>query len=230
MDHRPITIAIDGYSSCGKSTLAKALAGVLGYSYVDSGAMYRAVALHAMRQGWADGSSVNIEPLIASLEHVEVGFRHNAATGMSDTLLNGENVEEDIRSMAVSAAVSHVSQIQEVRTKLRQMQQLMGSSGGVVMDGRDIGTAVFPNAELKIFMTADPEVRALRRFNELRSKGKDVSLDDIRTNLAERDHEDTHRAQDPLRQAEDAVVLDNSDITPAQQLDLAKGWAVERMG
>ncbi len=230
MAHRPITIAIDGFSSCGKSTLAKALAARLGYSYVDSGAMYRAVALHAMRQGWADGSRVDVAPLIASLEEIRVGFRHNAVSGMSDTLLNGEDVEEEIRSMAVSAAVSHVSRIPEVRTKLRLMQQQMGSQGGVVMDGRDIGTAVFPSAELKIFMTADPEVRTMRRFNELRSKGKDVSLGDIRANLAERDHEDTHRAQDPLRQAEDAVVLDNSDITPAQQLDLAEQWARDRMG
>lgn len=210
--------------------MAKGLASRLGYSYVDSGAMYRAVALHAMRNGWADGSRVDAAPLIASLDNITMGFRHNAHTGMSDTLLNGENVEEEIRSMAVSAAVSHVSRIPEVRTKLRLMQQQMGSSGGVVMDGRDIGTAVFPQAELKIFMTADPEIRAMRRFNELKSKGKDVSLNEIRKNLSERDYEDTHRVQDPLRQAEDAVMLDNSDITPAQQLEMAEAWAHERMG
>lgn len=229
MADRPITIAIDGYSSCGKSTVAKALASVLGYAYVDSGAMYRAVALYALRHGWVDGENVDREAIVASLDDITIGFRHDATRGKADTILNGENVEEEIRSMQVSSVVSHVSVIREVRAKLRHMQQQMGREGGVVMDGRDIGTAVFPDAELKIFMTADPDVRAQRRFDELHSKGKQVTLGDVRTNLAERDHEDTHRAEDPLRQASDALVLDNSHLTPEEQLEMAHKWAQERI-
>ncbi|MCF8257928.1 MAG: (d)CMP kinase [Flavobacteriales bacterium] len=230
MAERPITIAIDGYSSCGKSTIAKAMAAKLGYAYVDSGAMYRAVALYALRNGWADGDTVNGPAIIASLNSIDVHFRPDRATGRADTYLNGENVEDEIRSMAVSSVVSHVSVIREVRAKLRAMQQQMGLRGGVVMDGRDIGTAVFPHAELKIFMTADPEIRAQRRFDELRAQGRDVTFESVRTNLAERDHEDTHRAEDPLRQADDALVLDNSHLTPHGQLALALQWAEQRIG
>lgn len=230
MADRPITIAIDGYSSCGKSTIAKALASRLGYSYVDSGAMYRAVALFALRNGWADGDDVNREAIIGAIDSITVGFRPNAETGRADTFLNGENVEEEIRSMRVSSVVSHVSVIKEVRAKLRAMQQQMGREGGVVMDGRDIGTAVFPDAELKIFMTADPDIRAQRRYDELKAQGRDVTLESVRDNLIERDYEDTHRTEDPLRQAEDAIVLDNSELNPDQQLEIALNWACQRMG
>jgi len=188
MANRQITIAIDGYSSCGKSTIAKALAAKLGYAYVDSGAMYRAVALYALRNDWVHEHEVNATELIAALPQIAVHFAPNASTGQADTILNGENVEDEIRSMSVSAVVSHVSIIKEVRAKLRTLQQQMGLAGGVVMDGRDIGTAVFPNAELKVFMTAQPEIRAQRRFDELTSKGKGVSLEEVKANLAERDH------------------------------------------
>lgn len=229
MAERPITIAIDGYSSCGKSTIAKALAAKLGYAYVDSGAMYRAVALFALRNGWADTEQVHSDRLISALNGIDVGFRANANTGKADTYLNGENVEEEIRSMRVSSVVSYVSVIKEVRAKLRTMQQQMGRKGAVVMDGRDIGTAVFPDAELKIFMTADPRIRAQRRFDELHAQGRDVTLESVFTNLAERDHEDTHRTEDPLRQAEDALVLDNSHLTPSEQLEVVLQWARERM-
>ncbi len=229
MAGRPITIAIDGYSSCGKSTVAKAMAKRLGYAYVDSGAMYRAVALYALRNGWANRDRVDRTALNQSLDHIQIGFIHNPETGRADTYLNGENVEHEIRSMEVSSVVSHVSLIKEVRAKLRSMQQQMGRDGGVVMDGRDIGTAVFPDAELKIFMTASPEIRARRRFDELIGQGRQIALEDVFANLAERDHEDTHRAEDPLRQAEDAVVLDNSDLSPEEQLELALSWANEQL-
>lgn len=229
MAKRPITIAIDGYSSCGKSTIAKAMAAKLGYAYVDSGAMYRAVALFALRNGWADADYVNRDALIAALDNIDIGFRPNTSNGKADTYLNGENVEEEIRSMRVSSVVSHVSVIKEVRAKLRAMQQQMGLKGAVVMDGRDIGTAVFPDAELKIFMTADSKIRAQRRFDEVSSLDKGVTLERVFANLVERDYEDTHRTEDPLRQAEDALVLDNSQLSPKQQLDIALQWAKERM-
>jgi CMP/dCMP kinase len=229
MADRPITIAIDGFSSCGKSTIAKAMAKRLGYAYVDSGAMYRAVALYALRNGWADRDVVNSSALNQSLDQIQISFVYNPEKGRADTYLNGENVEHEIRSMEVSSVVSHVSLIKEVRAKLRSMQQQMGRDGGVVMDGRDIGTAVFPDAELKIFMTASPEIRARRRFDELIGQGRQIALEDVFANLAERDHEDTHRAEDPLRQAEDALVLDNSNLSPEEQLELALNWANERL-
>lgn len=229
MAHRQITVAIDGYSSCGKSTIAKALASKLAYAYVDSGAMYRAVALYALRHGWVHNQQVNVAELVAALPHISVHFEPNAVTEQADTILNGENVEDEIRSMPVSAVVSHVSIIKEVRAKLRTLQQQMGLTGGVVMDGRDIGTAVFPKAELKLFMTAQPDIRAQRRYDELASKGKSVSLEEIKVNLAERDHEDTHRTEDPLRQATDAVVLDNSHLSPDQQLLMALEWAKNKI-
>jgi CMP/dCMP kinase len=229
MARRPITIAIDGYSSCGKSTIAKAMAVRLGYAYVDSGAMYRAVALYALRNGWVNGDHVDKVQLISSLDDIQIEFAPNSITGKADTFLNHENVEDEIRSMRVSSVVSRISAIKEVRTKLRTMQQQMGLKGGVVMDGRDIGTAVFPDAELKIFMTADPEIRAKRRYDELVAQGKQVSLESVRNNLAERDHEDTNRSEDPLRKADDAAVLDNSALTPDEQLELAVAWALEKM-
>tara|TARA_R110002072_G_scaffold214904_2_gene372011 strand:+ start:87 stop:773 length:687 start_codon:yes stop_codon:yes gene_type:complete len=225
-----ITIAIDGYSSCGKSTLAKQLAAKLNYTYVDSGAMYRAIALFAIEGGLASKGSVKKEELISKLDRVDVDLKYDAETGGVTTFLNGKNVEEEIRSMRVSDVVSFVSVIKEVRAKLRSLQQDLGKRGGVVMDGRDIGTAVFPNAELKIFMTASTDVRAQRRYDELKAKGKEVSLQDVRANLVSRDNEDTTRKEDPLIQANDALVLDNSDLTPEQQLALALGWAKKRMG
>lgn len=225
-----ITIAIDGYSSCGKSTLAKQLASKLNYTYVDSGAMYRAIALFAIENGLASKDFVKKDELISKLDNVDVDLKYDSDSGGVTTFLNGKNVEDEIRTMRVSEVVSFVSVIKEVRAKLRALQQQLGERGGVVMDGRDIGTAVFPNAELKIFMTASPDVRAQRRFDELKSKGKEVSLEDVRANLTSRDQEDTSRKEDPLIQAEDALVLDNSDLTPDQQLKLALGWAQDRIG
>ncbi len=224
-----ITIAIDGYSSCGKSTLAKQLATELNYTYVDSGAMYRAITLFAIEYGLASKESVNAEGLIDQLGNVNIDLQYNSETQSVTTFLNGKNVEEEIRTMRVSEVVSFVSVIKEVRAKLRSMQQELGKRGGVVMDGRDIGTAVFPHAELKIFMTASPDVRAKRRFDELKAKGKEVSLEEVRKNLVSRDLEDTSRKEDPLIQAEDAVVLDNSDLTPERQLQIALGWVKERV-
>ncbi len=223
-----ITIAIDGYSSCGKSTLAKQLAAKLNYAYVDSGAMYRAITLYAIENGLASKEFVNPEGIVQQLDKIDLDLKYDDETGGVTTFLNGRNVEEEIRTMRVSEVVSHVSVIKEVRTKLRSLQQELGKRGGVVMDGRDIGTAVFPHAELKIFMTASPDVRALRRFNELKEKGKNVSLEEVRNNLVSRDKEDTSRKEDPLIQAKDAVVIDNSDLTPKEQLKLALSWVEER--
>lgn len=219
-----LTIAIDGYSSCGKSTLAKALASKLNYTYVDSGAMYRAITLFAIEKGVATKDAVNKTELISMLAEIDVSLQYDSVNERVTTYLNGKNVEEEIRSMRVSEVVSHVSVIKEVRAKLRSIQQELGKRGGVVMDGRDIGTAVFPKAELKIFMTASPEVRAQRRFDELKAKGKNISFEDVRENLVSRDREDTSRKENPLIQAEDALVLDNSDLAPEQQLELALGW------
>ena len=225
---RKITIAIDGYSSCGKSTLAKQLASKLNYTYVDSGAMYRAITLFAIENGLASKKEVKTEELVSRLSEIDIDLKYDSEAQRVTTFLNGKNVEDEIRTMRVSEVVSFVSIIKEVRAKLRSIQQELGKRGGVVMDGRDIGTAVFPNAELKIFMTASPEVRAQRRFDELKAKGKNVSLEEVRDNLVSRDKEDTSRKENPLIQAEDALVLDNSDLTPEQQLELALGWVVGR--
>jgi CMP/dCMP kinase len=215
-----ITIAIDGYSSCGKSTLAKALAHKLNYKYIDTGAMYRAVTVFAMRQGFiSEGLSIDVLQLVNHLPEIEIGFVNNPETHHSDITLNGENIETEIRSMEISAVVSKVSQIREVREKMVHVQRLLGRRKGVVMDGRDIGSNVFPNAELKLFMTADEEVRARRRKDEYSSKGQYFSLEDIRKNLRERDHEDIHRKENPLIKAEDAVVLDNSELNREEQLE-----------
>ncbi len=215
-----ITIAIDGFSSCGKSTLAKALAHKLNYKYIDTGAMYRAVTLFAIRKGWIDAEkNITTEALIAALPEIELGFVNNPETHHSDITLNGENVEHEIRLMPVSAVVSKVSSIKEVREKMVSQQRQMGKRKGVVMDGRDIGTNVFPKAELKLFMTADPEVRARRRADEYSSKGQYFSLDEIQHNLQQRDQEDLNRKENPLIKADDAVVLDNSDLSREQQLE-----------
>jgi cytidylate kinase len=221
---KPLTIAIDGHSSTGKSTLAKQLAKALGYVYVDSGAMYRAVALNALRNGWvskeagAQASKINVH-----LEGLVIDFELDQ-NGVNTTLLNGEVVEEAIRTMEVSNVVSHVAKLVPVRRHLVALQQAMGENGGVVMDGRDIGTVVFPNAELKIFMTASDEVRANRRKAELDAKGQVHSLQDVLENLKSRDKADMERADSPLIAAEDAVTLDNSSITREEQFQRVLGW------
>jgi len=214
-----ITIAIDGYSACGKSTLAKALAAKIGYAYVDSGAMYRAVTLYCMRNKLIHEGSFDTAEVLAHLENINLSFKYNPATKSSDTFLNGENVEREIRKMEVSAQVSRISVVKEVRDKMCAIQRRLGKDKGVVMDGRDIGTHIFPDAELKIFMTADPEVRTQRRLDELTAKGTHVSFDEVRKNLDQRDHEDTHRKESPLRQANDAIVLDNSELSKEEQLE-----------
>lgn len=226
---KKINIAIDGYSSCGKSTLAKALAKALHYIYIDTGAMYRAVALFALDNSLFENNKLNEEILIQKLPEIEIGFRLNAETGVRETLLNSKNIENEIRDMRVSSKVSFVAEVPEVRKKLVSLQQKMGEHKGVVMDGRDIGTVVFPQAELKIFMTASEDVRTERRFAELKLQGKEVSKEDVRANLHERDYIDTHRETDPLRQAEDALVLDNTHLTMEEQFNLALNWAKERL-
>ncbi|HQQ93565.1 MAG TPA: (d)CMP kinase [Bacteroidia bacterium] len=215
-----ITIAIDGFSSCGKSTLAKALAHKLNYKYIDTGAMYRAVTLYALEQGYiSEQGLINEEGIIAHLDEIELGFVNNEDTHHSDVTLNGVNVENRIRGMKVSGLVSKVSQIRAVREKMVHLQRMMGRRKGVVMDGRDIGSNVFPHAELKLFMTADPEVRATRRMDEFSSKGQFFSMEEVRKNLEQRDHEDLNRKENPLIKAEDAVVLDNSELNREQQLE-----------
>ena len=221
---RKITIAIDGYSSCGKSTMAKALARKIGYVYVDTGAMYRAVTLFALHHQLfnADGS-VKVDALRELMPEVTITFRLNASTGLPETYLNGQMVEQDIRTMEVSHHVSPIAAIPFVREALVAQQQAMGRNKGIVMDGRDIGTTVFPDAELKIFVTASPEVRAQRRYDELKGKGMDAEYDDILKNVQERDYIDTHREVSPLRKAEDAIVLDNSHLNIAEQDE----WLIE---
>ncbi|MEW6468966.1 MAG: (d)CMP kinase [Bacteroidota bacterium] len=214
-----ITIAIDGYSSCGKSTIARALAARLGYKYVDSGAMYRAVTLYCLRKGILKDGKFFLDDVVRALPDIHLSFHYNAARGASDTYLNGENVEHEIRSMEVSGNVSHISVVKEVRQAMARIQRRLGRDKGVVMDGRDIGTNIFPGAELKIFMTADTDVRTQRRLDELTAKGIRVTFDEVKKNLMERDYEDTHRKESPLRQAEDAVVLDNTDLSKEEQLE-----------
>lgn len=224
MPENKIVIAIDGYSSCGKSTLAKSLAGKLGYTFIDSGAMYRAVTLYALRNHMILNGIVDKKAIIEALKDINITFIFEPETLQNTTWLNGENVEEEIRRLDVSEYVSPVSAIREVRQAMVQQQQEMGKKKGVIMDGRDIGTVVFPEAELKIFMTADPEVRAQRRFLELTGKGIQVDIADIRKNITHRDQYDQNREESPLRKADDAVVLDNSFMTHDQQLH----WALEQ--
>ncbi|MCW3101756.1 MAG: Cytidylate kinase [Bacteroidetes bacterium] len=214
-----ITIAIDGYSSCGKSTLAKALAAKLGYAYVDSGAMYRSVTLYALRQGIIKDHGFIEDQIVRILPEINLTFKFNPATRSSETFLNGENVEKELRHMVVSENVSKVSAIHEVRVKMIAIQRELGKNKGIVMDGRDIGTNVFPDAELKLFMTADPDIRTQRRYDEMLSKGQHPTFLDVKKNLLDRDHEDTHRKENPLTQAEDAIVLDNSDLSREQQVE-----------
>lgn len=221
-----INIAIDGFSSCGKSTLAKQLAAQIGYVYVDSGAMYRAVTLFAMRNDFFNGMDLDVSQMIASLDKVVVHLTYDSNTQSQITFLNGQDVEEEIRKMPVSQRVSQVAVVKEVRERMVFLQQQMALDKGVVMDGRDIGTVVMPDAELKIFMTASSEVRAQRRLDELEAKGEEVSFDEVIENLKYRDHIDQTREESPLRQAKDARVLDNSEITREEQLALVKSWIV----
>ena len=214
-----ITIAIDGFSSTGKSTVAKQLAEELGYVYVDTGAMYRAIALFAMRNSLITDSSFKKEGLIAQLPKINLKFVFDDKLGYAAIYLNGENVEEEIRTMEVSQFVSKVAAVSEVREKLVSLQKMMGREKGVVMDGRDIGTVVFPNAELKIFMTASAEERAGRRFRELVEKGQEVSYEEVLKNVEERDHMDTTRSDSPLVKAEDAVEVDNSEMGIDEQFE-----------
>jgi cytidylate kinase len=229
MGRSRINIAIDGHSSAGKSTMAKSLARELNYVYIDTGAMYRAATLHAMRERSVVDSSVNEVGLRAGLDRMFLAFKYNPQTEQSEIHLNGVNVEKEIRSMEVAQKVSLVARVPEVRTKLVAIQQRMAEGGGVVMDGRDIGTVVLPQADLKIFMTADPETRAYRRLNEMREKGKNVSYDEVLENVLERDRIDSQRAVAPLRQAEEAVVVDNSELTLEEQFNFLVTLARTRM-
>ena len=210
---KKIIVAIDGFSSCGKSTIAKALAKYAGYTYVDTGAMYRAVALYMLRHEITEQTDI-----INALTRVQVGFALQT-DGTQHTTLNGEDVETHIRTLEVGNKASQISQIKEVRAFLVNQQQAMGAAKGIVMDGRDIGTVVFPNAELKLFLTARPEVRAQRRYDELIAKGEQPNYNDVLRDVNDRDYRDTHRAESPLRQAEDAIVIDNSDMTREQQME-----------
>lgn len=225
-----ITIAIDGFSSCGKSTLAKALARALNYKYIDSGAMYRAVTLYALDKGIIKDGHFDHDFLVNALPDITIDFHFNPKNQKSETLLNGVNVEDKIRQGEISSLVSPISAVKEVRTKLVDLQRSYDEHKGLVMDGRDIGTNVFPKAELKIFMTADPEVRAVRRYEELTAKGYHTTMVDVRANLAERDHIDSTRADNPLTRAADAVILDNTDLSPEEQLEFALELAKSRMG
>jgi CMP/dCMP kinase len=215
-----ITIAIDGFSSCGKSTLAKALAKKMNYTFIDSGAMYRCVALYALKNGCALGAhKINIACIVDSLTKIRIQFGEPDASGNRPVLLNNEDVSDAIRQLEVANIVSEVAAIREVREFLVKQQQEMGKSGGVVMDGRDIGTVVFPHAELKLFITAKPEIRAQRRFLELQAKGETNSLDEILENLKHRDRIDSTRSISPLTQAKDALVVDNSEMSETEQLE-----------
>jgi len=225
---KKITIAIDGFSSTGKSTLAKQLAKELGYVYVDTGAMYRAVTLFAMQQGLISDSHFDKEQLIAALPQISLQFQFNPQLGFAEMYLNGQNVETEIRTLEVSQQVSRIAEVSEVRAKLVEQQQKMGADKGIVMDGRDIGTVVFPDAELKIFMTASPETRAQRRFDELTGKGQKVTYDEVLQNVVGRDKIDTSREDSPLVKANDAYEVDNSNLSREQQFALVLKLAAEK--
>lgn len=221
---KKITIAIDGFSSCGKSTMAKDLACEIGYIYIDSGAMYRAVTLYSIENGIFQGSQIDTEKLRNQIKNIHISFRLNEETGRPDTYLNGINVENKIRTMEVSSRVSPIAAIDFVREAMVALQQAMGKAKGIVMDGRDIGTTVFPDAELKIFVTASPEIRAQRRYDELKAKGEEASFDEILDNVKQRDYIDQNREVSPLRKADDALLLDNSQMSISQQ----KEWLAEQ--
>ena len=215
---KKIIIAIDGYSSSGKSTMARELARRIGYIYVDSGAMYRAVTLYAMEHGMTSGGVVDRQALVRALPDINIGFTPAESDGVQHTLLNGRDVETEIRDMAVSSLVSPVAEIPEVRERLVALQQKFGVHKGIVMDGRDIGTTVFPDAEMKVFVNASPEERARRRLKEMEAKGEKVTYEEVLENIRQRDHIDTTREVSPLRKASDAHVLDNDRMTPAEQM------------
>lgn len=221
---KKITIAIDGFSSCGKSTMAKDLAREIGYIYIDSGAMYRAVTLYSLQHNLIQGETIDTDGLKNQLKDIHISFKLNPETDRPDTYLNGVNVEADIRTMAVSSKVSLIAALDFVRQAMVMQQQEMGKAKGIVMDGRDIGTTVFPDAELKIFVTASPEIRAQRRYDELKGKGQEANFDDILENVKQRDYIDQHREVSPLRKADDALLLDNSHMTIAEQ----KRWLTEQ--
>lgn len=227
---RRINIAIDGFSSCGKSTLAKQLAHHLHYTYIDSGAMYRAVALYVIENGLVIEGKLDKPGLMRVLDKIHIGFRHDDATQRSATWLDGHNVEHRIRGMEVSRHVTLVSPVPEVRAKLVELQKALGRERGVVMDGRDIGTVVFPDAEVKFYMTARPEVRAMRRYNEMKGRGAEVDYRSVLENIERRDDDDLNRAADPLMQAPDAIVIDNSDLSSSEQFDIALGHVVKAIG
>jgi CMP/dCMP kinase len=224
-----IIIAIDGYSSCGKSTFAKAIARELNYIFIDSGAMYRAATLDFLRNGVIRNGTIDVELMKQRLAKIVINFRLNETANRSETFLNNESVEDEIRGLEVSNHVSIVSAQKEVRAKLVKLQQEMGREKGIVMDGRDIGTTVFPMAELKIFMTADPKIRAKRRYDELVGKGQQVNIEEVEANIRQRDYIDETRDESPLRKAEDALVLDNSNMTPAQQMEWVRGIIAEQI-
>jgi cytidylate kinase len=225
MSDKKIIIALDGHSSCGKSTMAKSLAQLLAYIYIDSGAMYRVVTLVALRKGLMANGIPNTPKVIAELENIKITFQWNEALGKNTTFFNGENVEEEIRQLKVSQNVSPISTIAEVRHEMVKQQRENGKDKGIVMDGRDIGTVVFPDAELKIFMTASPEIRAQRRYDELSQKGQKVDFNEILQNVEGRDKIDSTRAISPLKEADDALILDNSNLTREEQLR----WTVEKV-
>lgn len=220
-DSKQITIAIDGYSSCGKSTLAKSLAQKLNYIFIDTGAMYRAVALFAFKNKWINELEFNSQNLIDHLENIDLHFEINEITGKPEIFLNGENVESQIRTLEISNLVSRVASIKEVRVKLVSEQQKMGEKGGIVMDGRDIGSVVFPHAEVKFFITAAPKIRAERRYKELINLNSEITLLEIEKNLVERDFLDSTRSESPLIQTADSILIDNSLMTINEQLELA---------
>jgi CMP/dCMP kinase len=226
---KKITIAIDGFSSTGKSTLAKQLAAALGYVYVDTGAMYRAVAYFAMQHNLVSETHLDKTGLVAQLPNINLRFQFNPALGFAEMYLNNENVEAQIRTIEVSRMVSKVAEISEVRAKLVEQQQAMGKDKGIVMDGRDIGTVVFPDAELKLFMTASSKTRAQRRFDELVEKGQHITFEEVLQNVEERDNIDTHREDSPLIKAEDAIEVDNSSLSKKEQFELVLNLVKEKM-
>ena len=217
---KKITIAIDGFSSTGKSTLAKQLAKHLGYIFVDTGAMYRAVTLYAMQNNFINNEDFNPQGLINDLSKITLNFQFNPNLGYAEMYLNGKNVESEIRTIEVSNFVSKIAEISQVRAKLVEQQQEMGKNKGIVMDGRDIGTVVFPDAELKIFMTASPQTRAQRRYDEMLAKGENISFDEVLKNVQERDYIDTHREDSPLVKADDAIEIDNSHLSREEQFQV----------
>lgn len=229
ISHKPIIVAIDGYSSCGKSTIAKSLAQFAGYTYVDTGAMYRATALYTIRKGWLHEGSIDEQALKEHIHEINIRFQPRPNGQGQDTYLNGENVEQAIRTLEVANGASRVSTLGFVRQEMVRQQQQMGEKKGIVMDGRDIGTVVFPHAELKLFLTASAEVRAQRRYLELQAKGENCNFNDVLSNVMERDYRDTHRTESPLRKADDAIEIDNSNLTPEKQDEIVKQLFLQKV-